>query len=59
MKASEPCLTVADTVIIGSGISGTLIAHNLLSRDHGKDKKTLVMLEARTIASGATGRNGI
>lgn len=56
---SDHFLTEADTVIIGSGICGALIAQNLLGRDHGKEKKHLVMLEARTVASGATGRNGM
>ncbi|KIW15942.1 hypothetical protein PV08_05992 [Exophiala spinifera] len=55
---SKLFLTNADTVIIGSGISGALIADNLLIRDHGEGKKRLVILEARTVASGATGRNG-
>ncbi|KAL2175035.1 FAD dependent oxidoreductase [Thermothelomyces heterothallicus CBS 202.75] len=45
----------ADTVIIGSGITGTAVAWNLLqSRNPG----TIVMLEARQACSGATGRNG-
>ncbi|KAH6678705.1 FAD dependent oxidoreductase [Halenospora varia] len=58
---------VVDTVIIGSGISGAAIAWNLLSGDEkskngdngGKERrKKVVMLEARTACSGATGRNG-
>lgn len=48
----------AETVIIGSGITGTLIAHGLLERDHGSDGKRVVMLEARNFCGGATGRNG-
>ncbi|KAF1846470.1 FAD dependent oxidoreductase-like protein [Cucurbitaria berberidis CBS 394.84] len=44
-----------DFAIIGSGISGTMIAHFLLkSQPHAR----IVMLEAREICSGATGRNG-
>ncbi|KAJ4353005.1 hypothetical protein N0V95_003723 [Ascochyta clinopodiicola] len=44
-----------DYVIIGSGISGTMIAYNLLkTRKHAR----IMMLEAREICSGATGRNG-
>jgi hypothetical protein len=46
---------IADTVIIGSGITGSFIAWNLLqSPDHGH----ITMLEARQACSGATGRNG-
>ncbi|KAJ4410880.1 hypothetical protein N0V91_001809 [Didymella pomorum] len=44
-----------DYVIIGSGISGTMIAYNLLKRF---PKSRVLMLEAREICSGATGRNG-
>jgi glycine/D-amino acid oxidase-like deaminating enzyme len=44
-----------DYVIIGSGISGTMIAHNILNT--WPDAR-VVMLEAREVCSGATGRNG-
>ncbi|RDW71857.1 hypothetical protein BP5796_07891 [Coleophoma crateriformis] len=44
----------ADTVVIGSGISGACIAWGLLE----KGEKDVVMLEARQACSGATGRNG-
>ncbi|KAH7389681.1 FAD dependent oxidoreductase-domain-containing protein [Phaeosphaeria sp. MPI-PUGE-AT-0046c] len=44
----------ADTVIIGSGLSGTLIASHHLSTF---PSKTVVILEAREFCSGATGRN--
>ncbi|KAJ9621075.1 hypothetical protein H2204_012056 [Knufia peltigerae] len=45
----------ADIVIIGSGITGISTALHLLRRD---PKLNIVMLEARTAISGATGRNG-
>jgi hypothetical protein len=52
---SEQVPEIADTVIIGSGITGSLVAWNLLqSEGHGR----VVMLEARQACSGATGRNG-
>ncbi|CAO2655003.1 Nn.00g117360.m01.CDS01 [Neocucurbitaria sp. VM-36] len=41
--------------IIGSGISGAMIAHFLLK---SRPDARIVMLEAREICSGATGRNG-
>lgn len=49
-----------DTIIIGSGISGASIAHGLLTspKKRGQDPDTILMLEARTACSGATGRNG-
>ena len=46
----------ADVVIIGSGITGAAVAHTLLSRS---DKfGSIIMVDARSICSGATGRNG-
>lgn len=44
-----------DYAIIGSGISGTMIAYNLVK---AKPDSKIVMIEAREICSGATGRNG-
>lgn len=44
----------ADTVIIGSGITGAAVAFNLLTNG----SRDIVMLEARQACSGATGRNG-
>ena len=44
-----------DYAIIGSGISGTAIAYNILN---ALPNARVVMLEAREICSGATGRNG-
>ncbi|KAF2733334.1 DAO-domain-containing protein [Polyplosphaeria fusca] len=48
--------TTADVVIIGSGFSGVATAYHLL-KDNPKPPSTII-LEARNIASGATGRNG-
>lgn len=51
-----------DYAIIGSGISGTAVAYNLLHRDsdapEAHSAPRIVMLEARDICGGATGRNG-
>lgn len=44
-----------DTLIIGSGITGTTLAFNILNRP---SPPTVLLLEARTACSGATGRNG-
>ena len=44
-----------DFVIVGSGITGSAIAHTLL---HGEHPPSVLMLEARTACSGATARNG-
>ncbi len=45
--------TYADVVIIGSGITGTSVAYNILAREKFV---RIVMLEARDVCSGATGR---
>ena len=45
----------ADIVIIGSGITGCSVAKALLEDD---TQPQVVVLEARTLTSGATGRNG-
>ena len=45
----------ASVVIIGSGITGSSLAYNIVSRP---SPPSVVLLEARTACSGATGRNG-
>jgi hypothetical protein len=45
----------ADTVIIGSGITGAAVAWGLLQ---GPKPGSILMLDARQACSGATGRNG-
>ena len=44
-----------DVIIVGSGITGASIAYHLLHQDPAL---SVLMLEARTACSGATGRNG-
>ncbi|GJJ07010.1 hypothetical protein Clacol_001208 [Clathrus columnatus] len=46
----------ADVVIIGSGLSGASTAYFLLEGENAP--QNIVMLEARDVCSGATGRNG-
>lgn len=55
LRSSSDLPNHADVVIIGSGISGSSIAFNLLT---SKPNLKVVMLEARQAASGASGRNG-
>lgn len=50
-----PIAQTWDYVIIGSGITGAAVAYRLLTRDPALK---VLMLEARTAASGASGRNG-
>ncbi|CAO2658539.1 Nn.00g062620.m01.CDS01 [Neocucurbitaria sp. VM-36] len=53
-RTTETLPKEADTVIIGSGISGTLVAKHHLDI---WPSKNVVVLEAREFCSGATGRN--
>ncbi|KAM3420855.1 hypothetical protein BST61_g4094 [Cercospora zeina] len=55
----SPTLPTKTTyAIIGSGITGCSIASNLLSTLSSDSPSHLTILEARTLCSGATGRNG-
>lgn len=47
-----------DYAIIGSGITGCSIAKNLLEHSKLPENATVTVFEARTITSGASGRNG-
>ncbi|KAL5606548.1 hypothetical protein BROUX41_002951 [Berkeleyomyces rouxiae] len=55
--SNEALPDTADVVIIGSGISGAMIAWYLLHESKG-EPHSILMLEARDVCSGATGRNG-
>jgi hypothetical protein len=49
----------ADIVIIGSGISGASVAYTILNQSQKRGiYPGIVVLEARNLCSGATGRNG-
>ncbi|EWY92134.1 hypothetical protein FOYG_09030 [Fusarium oxysporum NRRL 32931] len=48
----------ADIIIIGSGLSGVATAYFLLKDHPGPNPPSIVLLEARKICNGATGRNG-
>ncbi len=54
-RTTEDLPLSADIVIIGSGLSGSLLAYQLLK---AKPELNIVMLEAREVCSGATARNG-
>ncbi|KAF9887401.1 hypothetical protein FE257_010256 [Aspergillus nanangensis] len=54
-KIQSPWIDTADVVVIGSGITATSIAKTLLAKKPGLQ---VVLVEARDLCSGATGRNG-
>ncbi|KAK0459782.1 DAO-domain-containing protein [Desarmillaria tabescens] len=54
-RTTEELPEEADVVIIGSGATGAMTALELLSSPN--PPKSIVMLEARELCSGATGRN--
>ncbi|OCF45328.1 hypothetical protein I317_00851 [Kwoniella heveanensis CBS 569] len=54
-RSTEDLPKQAEVVIIGSGITGSLTALSLLQSDN--PPKSIVLLEARELCSGATGRN--
>lgn len=49
--------TEVETLIVGSGYAGTALVHYLLE-GREKPNKSILMLEARNVCSGATARNG-
>lgn len=52
-NSTTPLPESADIVIVGGGLCGALLAWELLQRGSG----SIVLLEARELASGASGRN--
>lgn len=48
----------ADVVVVGSGIAGAAVAWSVLRECSRERRARVVVLEARQLCSGATGRNG-
>ncbi|KIV86776.1 hypothetical protein PV11_02365 [Exophiala sideris] len=57
-RTTETLPQDADVVIIGSGYSGAAAAFHLLAGANLGSRPSTVILEARQVCSGATGRNG-
>lgn len=57
-RSTEELPVECDVVIIGAGMSGVATAYHLCDQA-GSTKPSIVMLEARQVCSGATGRNGV
>ncbi|KAK8055048.1 FAD dependent oxidoreductase [Apiospora rasikravindrae] len=58
-RSTEQPPETCDVAIIGAGFSGVSVAYNLSSPSQdSQDTPSIVLLEARQVCSGATGRNG-
>lgn len=59
-RSTEQLPSQADIVIIGTGIAGVSTAYHLLKRkvNDNAPQPSILLLEARQVCSGATGRNG-
>lgn len=55
---TEKLPTKCDIAIIGAGMTGISTAYHI-SKLAGVDQPSVVILEARQLCSGATGRNGV
>ncbi|KAJ4050720.1 hypothetical protein NW761_005517 [Fusarium oxysporum] len=56
-RSTKELPSQCDILIIGAGYSGASLVTHMLSQPESKDK-SIVVLEARQLCSGATGRNG-
>ncbi|KAF5674286.1 gamma-glutamylputrescine oxidoreductase [Fusarium circinatum] len=57
-KSTEELPTSADIVIIGAGYSAAAILTHILATASSENRPSILVLEARQLCSGATGRNG-
>ena len=57
-RTTEELPTECDVAIIGAGMSGIATAYHI-SKLAGHKMPSVVILEARQLCSGATGRNGV
>jgi hypothetical protein len=58
-RSTKDLPTKCDIAIIGAGLAGVSTAYHLIKQYEGKEKPSTVLLEARQVCSGATGRNGV
>lgn len=57
-RSSDALPKECDIAIIGAGMAGVMTAYHLCKLMRGGEP-SIVMLEAREVCSGATGRNGV
>jgi hypothetical protein len=58
-RSTKDLPTKCDIAIIGAGLAGVSTAYHLSKQYEGKERPSIVLLEARQVCSGATGRNGV
>ena len=57
-RSTEDLPSECDVAIIGAGLSGVATAYHLVNECDSDSALSIVLLEARQVCSGATGRNG-
>lgn len=57
-KSSDKVPDQCDIAIIGTGLAGVATAYHILSDPKFKSTQSVILLEAREVCTGATGRNG-
>lgn len=58
-RSTETLPSKCDIAIIGAGMSGVATAYHLVKAMGSDRLPSIVLLEARQLCSGATGRNGV
>ena len=58
-RSTEELPSECDIAIIGAGMSGVATAYHLTKGFENGQYPSIVLLEARQVCSGATGRNGV
>lgn len=58
-RSTEDLPPECDVAIIGAGLSGVSTAYHLCNLADTGRRLSIVLLEARQVCSGATGRNGV
>jgi len=61
LRSTEQLPSVCDIAIIGAGMAGVCTAYHLVqqSQQRGDEVPSIVLLDARRVCEGATGRNGV
>lgn len=57
-RSSESLPSQCDFLVIGAGYAGVSTLYHLLGSSNGPDPSRIVLVEAREVCSGASGRNG-